>query len=405
MKDRQDKGSQPTKRVFKSSDVHKRRIDKGASSRAAKKPAAEQEKASPKFVAMMGEKKPEPEASHQQTADQQPSDQEESSQQRAQQSASREATRRQPTRRQPAVVSEASEADGLDGASAREDALAEQQAPSNAPRRLQLPAAPRRRVVALVGAGVLVVLLVAVGVFAFNRWMRYDDHADLQGTWYIYNTDVPITIDDEYIHFNDEVSYRYTIDPAEKTMSYTFGPMQGHGRYWFSDDRTHLVITDGDGFTAAGTTVEDLLHAFVDFGVASSGDAVELPSGEGIIAFSRQPEVGLTDEQVAQKAEEQALRERAGNPTVEGSVARSVATGAAAIEWTLENRYYDYNPYTGSYYYFFGQTSYGGATNTENGSYYGGEASYDGQQYYQDEYYDYGQTTYADAAGYYEEVG
>ena len=131
----------------------------------------------------------------------------------------------------------------------------------------------------------MVVAVIAVALFAFNRWGRYDDHADLQGTWYVIGTEVPITIDAETIRFNEEVSYNYEINSREKTISYTFGPMAGQGRYWFSDDRKHLVITDGDGYTAAGTTVDDLIHAFLDFSTSAGGGIVEMPQGEGIIAF------------------------------------------------------------------------------------------------------------------------
>ena len=109
-------------------------------------------------------------------------------------------------------------------------------------------------------------------------------------------TEVPITIDAETIRFNEEVSYNYEINPREKTISYTFGPMAGQGRYWFSDDRKHLVITDGDGYTAAGTTVDDLIRAFLDFSTAAGGGVVELPQGEGVIAFSRTPEVLVTNQ-------------------------------------------------------------------------------------------------------------
>ena len=152
----------------------------------------------------------------------------------------------------------------------------------------------RPRTIAI--AVVMVVAVIAVALFAFNRWGRYDDHADLQGTWYVLGTEVPITIDADTIRFNDEVSYHYEIDAREKTISYTFGPMSGQGRYWFSEDRKHLVITDGDGYTAAGTTVDDLIHAFLDFSTAAGGGIVELPQGEGIIAFSRVPEVIATNE-------------------------------------------------------------------------------------------------------------
>ena len=179
-------------------------------------------------------------------------------------------------------------------------------------------------------AAVLVVAVIAVALFAFNRWGRYDDHADLQGTWYVMGTDVPITIDAESIRFNEEVSYNYEINPREKTISYTFGPMAGQGRYWFSDDRKHLVITDGDGYTAAGTTVDDLIRAFLDFSTAAGGGVVEMPQGEGIIAFSRTPEVLVTNQPADGLYEQQSGESQSASSAAASEAAQPTEENAAA---------------------------------------------------------------------------
>ena len=185
------------------------------------------------------------------------------------------------------------------------------------------PKLPRLQPKTIALAAVMIVAVLAISVFVFNRWGRYDDHADLQGTWYVLGTEVPIEIDAETIKFNDEVSYHYEIDAREKTIAYTFGPMSGQGRYWFSDDRKHLVITDGDGYTAANTTVDDLVHAFLDFSTATGGGIVELPQGEGIIAFSREPEPVPTNQPAEGLVAE---------TPVEGSSAEGAAAESAAAE-------------------------------------------------------------------------
>ncbi|MCI9129607.1 MAG: hypothetical protein HFJ65_04790 [Eggerthellaceae bacterium] len=85
-------------------------------------------------------------------------------------------------------------------------------------------------------------LLIAFGIF---RWQTYDDAADIQGIWQDEATTLPVTITDSEIVLTDEVSYKYILDPAAKTILFKFGNMEGGGRYRFSLDRTELSITDG----------------------------------------------------------------------------------------------------------------------------------------------------------------
>ncbi len=191
-------------------------------------------------------------------------------------------------------------------------------------------AATHLRPKTVVIAAIMVVAVIAVALFAFNRWGRYDDHADLQGTWYVMGTEVPIAIDAETIRFNEEVSYNYEINPREKTISYTFGPMAGQGRYWFSDDRKHLVITDGDGYTAAGTTVDDLIHAFLDFSTSAGGGIVEMPQGEGIIAFSRTPEKLATNQPAEGLYEQQSGESQSAGAVAASEAAQPTGESAAA---------------------------------------------------------------------------
>lgn len=336
MAKREDRENQPTRRVFKSSDVHQRRVGDSARQKPAKMPTRREARESARestrinAEARAGKvRAPEPDAEATTEAVEENVDQAAQAEQAAQtEQAASEADREpartprftamrgskggdqseQPSRRRPRFVeSEAATSERPQGAEPQPE---EPAAPSGDSAQQPKDAGkPRLRTIAgaasklpslkpstiAIGA-VLVIAVVAVAFFAFNRWGRFDDHADMQGTWYVLGTEVPIQIDDTSIRFNEEVSYQYEIDARGKTISYTFGPMSGQGRYWFSDDRKHLVITDGDGYTAANTTVEDLMHAFLDFSTATGGGVVELPQGEGIIAFSRTPEPVVKNE-------------------------------------------------------------------------------------------------------------
>ena len=221
------------------------------------------------------------------------------------------------------------------------------------------PAPSQRRKATLakriIGGIVLVVVLVAVGVgayFAWDRWGRYDDHADMQGEWYVAGTTVPLSIDAKSIHLTDDLSYEYEIDDHGKTIHFTFGPMEGQGRYWFSGDRRFLAITDGEGFNGAGTAFEDVMHAFKDL---SSGDVItgtQLPEGEGVIVFCREPGKLVTmvkeaAERAKERAKKQAEREKeeaerkAAAQEAAEAEAEARALEAQAAAGSVDYSYYD----------------------------------------------------------------
>ncbi len=116
-----------------------------------------------------------------------------------------------------------------------------------------------RKAVAIASA-VLVVLAVATSLLAWNQWLRYDDAADIQGTWRVEGSTATFTITDSQIQLTDEVSYPYTLDTFAKTISFSFGNYEGGGSYVFSPERDVLTITetapDADGGTATTTLVK-----------------------------------------------------------------------------------------------------------------------------------------------------
>ncbi len=204
---------------------------------------------------------------------------------------------------------------------------------------IHLPRKKGARIALIVIAIVVVVVAVAGVLFAWNRWYRFDDHADMQGEWYVVGTTVPVTIGESSIRLTDDVTYQYEINAHDKTIRYTFGPMEGQGRYWFSDDRQHLVITDGDEFTSAGNAVDDLLRTFTDLTDKVSGSGLKLPEGEGIIAFSREPDADALAKQQAE-AERKAAEEAAERKAAEEEEARIAAEEAAAAA-VLTEYYYE----------------------------------------------------------------
>lgn len=93
---------------------------------------------------------------------------------------------------------------------------------------------------------VIVLLVIGTGLLAWNQWFRYDDKVDIQGTWVIEGSSQTITFTDADIVMTPEVSYPYTLDTFQKTISFSFKQYNGSGSYSFSPERTTLVITETD---------------------------------------------------------------------------------------------------------------------------------------------------------------
>ena len=151
---------------------------------------------------------------------------------------------------------------------------------------------PKRRVgriIAIIITALLLVALAVFGIFGWNRWLRYDDVADFQGQWYADGTSTPVTIESDTIRLTPDVAYLYELDTMSKTMTFSFGKLEGHARYWFEDDRSRLVIVDGEGYTAVNTFIEDFERIVTGFIVRTGGSSVQLPEGQDVIVLSRTP--------------------------------------------------------------------------------------------------------------------
>lgn len=129
---------------------------------------------------------------------------------------------------------------------------------SDAKKASRKPKKQRRRWPFVVTGIILVVVMVVVAVFSWDRWLRYDDAAEFLGEWQTPGSSAVVVIDDSSIKLTQEVAYSYSLDTNAKTISFTFGAMEGAGRYRFSLDRSQLVITDGKDYSWFSTLTDDI---------------------------------------------------------------------------------------------------------------------------------------------------
>ena len=144
----------------------------------------------------------------------------------------------------------------------------------------------------------IAVVVVTVGSFSWGRWLRYDDVADFQGAWYANGTTSLVTVDGQEIHLTSDVAYGYTLDTGAKTITFTFGDLQGQGRYRFSADRSELVITDGDGFSFWGNLFSDIGWQFGQLITGLQGKEVPREEAvDGVTVLDRTPGEGAVSGQ------------------------------------------------------------------------------------------------------------
>lgn len=139
-----------------------------------------------------------------------------------------------------------------------------------------------------VALSVAAVIVAAASVFSWDRWLRYDDAAEFAGEWNVVDTAKVVVIDGQAIKLTEDVSYSYTLDTGAKTISFTFGSLDGQGRYRFSADRTQLVIMDGQDYSWFSTLMDDIGWMWGDVVRAVQGQPpAGPPSGDAVTALSR----------------------------------------------------------------------------------------------------------------------
>ena len=102
------------------------------------------------------------------------------------------------------------------------------------------------QVLIIVFSVLFVALFIATGILCWNQWLRFDDHKDFQGTWQMEGITASFVITDSEIQLTSDVAYSYELDTFNKTISFSFGNLEGGGSYAFSPERTELIITEGD---------------------------------------------------------------------------------------------------------------------------------------------------------------
>ena len=188
-------------------------------------------------------------------------------------------------------------------------------------------------VVAVLVAIAMVVIMV--GSFSWGRWLRYDDAADFQGAWYANGTTSLVTVDGQEIHLTSDVAYGYTLDTGAKTITFTFGDLQGQGRYRFSADRSELVITDGDGFSFWGNLFSDIGWQFGQLITGLQGkEAPREEAVDGVTVLDRTPGEGAVAAPAstapAQDADASNADDAANGESADGETAGADAAGDSA---------------------------------------------------------------------------
>ena len=181
--------------------------------------------------------------------------------------------------------------------------------------------AKKRRKWPFVVAGAVVLVVVAVVVaFSCWRWTFANDAQDIQGTWYIAGTQKTVGVTADGIKLADDVTYSYTIDEGAKTLSLSFGNMEGEARYRFSLDRQTLALRDGET-TWGNSLSEDISWTIAALGRAIQGEQAspEL-SGDSTMVLTRTPQ-DLSSEGASGAAASQAASQ--------GTVSQPVASQGA----------------------------------------------------------------------------
>lgn len=179
----------------------------------------------------------------------------------------------------------------------------------------------------IVSCVVVVALLAVVGAVSWDRWLRYDDAADFQGVWYADGTNTLITISADEIVLSSDVAYTYALDTGAKTLAFTFGTMEGQGRYRFSADRSQLVITDGAGYTWSSTLSDDLGWALDGLVRSIQGQpAEEVHAADGVTVLNRTPV------EAAEGGDGTSADAASDGESADGEAAGAAAEGIAASE-------------------------------------------------------------------------
>ncbi len=158
--------------------------------------------------------------------------------------------------------------------------------PSKRAKKLRSPA----RIALSVAIGVFAAFIVACIALAVDRWWVHDDAQDIQGTWYIYDTEVAIPIGPDTIGVSEDAVYEYTIDTQAKTVTYSIGNLTGTSHYRFSSDRSQIALIEDGKKVFTATLFDDISWWFTSLANAISGKLVlPGPLQNNVIMLTRTP--------------------------------------------------------------------------------------------------------------------
>lgn len=175
--------------------------------------------------------------------------------------------------------------------------------PSKRPKKPRSPA----RIALSVAIGVFAAFVVACVALAVDRWWVHDDAQDIQGTWYIYDTEVAVPIGPDTIGISEDAVYEYTIDTQAKTVTYSIGNLTGTSHYRFSSDRSQIALIEDGKKVFTATLFDDISWWFTSLANAISGKLVlPGPLQNNVIMLTRTPllvdaQQGTTQEKAAQE--------------------------------------------------------------------------------------------------------
>lgn len=124
--------------------------------------------------------------------------------------------------------------------------------------------ARRSSIAVTVVVSILVVLMLLAAGGMWDRWLRFNDAADLQGSWTQRGGSAQIDITAEVMKLEPEVSYAYVADQGAKTLTVSFGNQTGKARYRFSPDHSKVAVIDGE-FSFAQTLKDDIGYRVTNF--------------------------------------------------------------------------------------------------------------------------------------------
>lgn len=187
-------------------------------------------------------------------------------------------------------------------------------------KRAKKPRSPARIAVS-VAIGVFAAFIVACIALAVDRWWVHDDAQDIQGTWYIYDTEVAIPIGPDTIGISEDAVYEYTIDTQAKTVTYSIGNLTGTSHYRFSSDRSQIALIEDGKKVFTATLFDDISWWFTSLANAISGKLVlPGPLQNNVIMLTRTPLLMDTQQDAAQE----------GTAQEEGAASEDEATQSAS---------------------------------------------------------------------------